>query len=96
MLFRSAEVKVKVRKADQNKLSLTAVNQDEFYDEVTRKHKESPWQPYSMNVTYKIGDRLQHPSLGNGVVMSLIEGKKIEVVFPTAIKVLVHNMPKVD
>ncbi len=48
-------------------------------------------QPYSMTVNFTVGDILDHPQFGPGVVDRLIDSNKIEVIFRHQIKTLMHN-----
>lgn len=51
----------------------------------------SPAKPYSISASFKGGDLIEHPSFGQGVVDKCIGKNKIEVIFETEIKTLVHN-----
>ena len=48
-----------------------------------------PPRPYSMQERFAIGDRLEHPKFGSGVVMDVRSGK-IDVKFGREMKTLVH------
>jgi len=54
------------------------------------KSKEDP-TPYSIRTKFEIGEILDHPKFGAGVVEKQIDNNKIEVVFQTEVKVLIHN-----
>jgi hypothetical protein len=45
---------------------------------------------YSPNTRYEHGDILEHHTLGRGVTTALKEGAKIEVLFESGLKTLVH------
>jgi hypothetical protein len=47
--------------------------------------------PYSPRRTYRVGDALDHPTFGRGVVTADKGPQKIEVAFATATRVLVHG-----
>jgi len=49
-----------------------------------------PVRPYAANESFKIGDRVNHPSFGEGVVQKLIHPNKMEIIFRMDIKVLIH------
>lgn len=49
-----------------------------------------PVRPYAANEAFKLGDRVNHPSFGEGVVQKLIHPNKMEIIFRTDIKVLIH------
>ncbi len=49
-----------------------------------------PVRPYAANEAFKMGDRVNHPSFGEGVVQKLIHPNKMEIIFRSDIKVLIH------
>jgi hypothetical protein len=49
---------------------------------------------YAANEGFQTGDRLSHPTFGEGVVQKLIFPNKIEVLFRMDIKTLIHAAPK--
>lgn len=48
-------------------------------------------KPYSSKDRYEPGDVVEHPSFGVGVTTAIKDGTKIEVMFETGLKVLVHG-----
>lgn len=46
---------------------------------------------YSTKTNFKLGDIINHPSFGQGVVEKLIDNNKIEVLFKDDYKTLLHN-----
>jgi hypothetical protein len=46
---------------------------------------------YSFKDTYEPGDVLEHPNFGRGVATAVKEGNKVEVLFETGSKVLIHG-----
>lgn len=50
-----------------------------------------PTRTYSANEKFAIGDRVEHPSFGQGVVESTPEPGKMTVFFATGRKVLIHD-----
>ncbi len=48
-------------------------------------------QDYSIKAQFKIGDVINHPTFGQGVVEKSIDGNKIQVMFRDDSKVLLHN-----
>ena len=48
-------------------------------------------KPYSTSEKYQAGDVLNHPSFGMGVATAVKDGSKIEVLFETGPKLLVHG-----
>ena len=47
-------------------------------------------KPYSQTSKYQAGDILDHLTLGRGVTTAVKEGAKIEVLFESGLKTLVH------
>jgi hypothetical protein len=50
-----------------------------------------PKREYAANVAFTSGDRLAHPTFGDGVVQKLIYPNKIEVIFKSDLKTLIHG-----
>jgi len=46
---------------------------------------------YSPRTQFEVSEIFQHPKFGMGIVVSLKDATKIEVLFPEGPKVLVHN-----
>jgi len=46
---------------------------------------------YSFKDTYAPGDVLEHPSFGRGVATAIKDGNKVEVLFESGSKVLIHS-----
>lgn len=49
-------------------------------------------QPYSPKTKFIIGDIIDHTKFGPGIVQTIIDSTKMEVVFRHEIKTLVHNI----
>lgn len=49
-----------------------------------------PIRSYAANESFLLGDRVNHPSFGEGVVQKLVYPNKMEIIFRMDIKVLVH------
>jgi len=57
--------------------------------------QKNPTKPYSLKAAFNLGDKIGHPSFGEGVVNKLLHPDKIEVIFKTDIKILKHlGMPQ--
>ncbi len=50
-----------------------------------------PSRPFRTRDTYRVGDRIVHASFGEGVVQALNGPRKVEVLFDTGAKTLVHG-----
>ena len=49
-----------------------------------------PLKTYAANEPFQVGDRISHPSFGEGVVQKLIFPNKMEIIFRNDIKTLIH------
>lgn len=54
-----------------------------------------PSLPYAPIKDFKIGDVIDHPTFGCGIVRNLKDGNKFEVLFQNDVKVLVHRLKEV-
>ncbi|EQC44121.1 hypothetical protein [Bacteriovorax sp. DB6_IX] len=61
-----------------------------LWDEAKSKQTEDA-APYSIRTKFEIGQFIDHPKFGEGVVDKHIDNNKIEVVFQKDIRVLIHN-----
>lgn len=48
-------------------------------------------EPYSQTRTYRAGQIMTHPSFGTGEVMTVIDARKIDVLFTDRVRRLVHS-----
>ena len=48
-------------------------------------------QKYNIKAKFEIGDVIDHPKFGTGVVEKAIDANKVEVIFQKMSKVLMHN-----
>lgn len=48
-------------------------------------------EPYEQTRTYRAGQIMAHPSFGTGEVMTVIDTKKIDVLFTDRVRRLVHS-----
>lgn len=53
-------------------------------------HKDAPTKNYSTKGRYQLGDKINHPNFGEGIVGRLIYPNKLEVIFRADLKVLIH------
>ena len=60
--------------------------------EQLRSKENTPSLQYVPTKDFKVGDVIEHPSFGCGVVRSLKDGNKFEVLFQREIKTLVHRL----
>ena len=60
------------------------------WEKLMASHKDQPVKPYSTKGAFELGDKLNHPSFGDGIVGKLIYPNKLEVIFRSDIKVLIY------
>lgn len=63
------------------------------WEKLMAAHREAPIKSYSMKSKFMLGDKLRHPNFGEGIVGKLIYPNKLEVVFRTDVKILIHGGP---
>jgi hypothetical protein len=78
-------------KAKKKKSTENAGNPVELeWEKLMLQHKDAPFKSYTMKGHFTLGDKLNHPNFGEGIVGKLIYPNKLEVIFKTDVKVLVH------
>ena len=60
------------------------------WEKLMSAHRELPVKPYSTRSQFSLGDKLNHPTFGDGIVGKLIYPNKLEVIFRHDVKVLIH------
>ncbi len=63
--------------------------QNKWLTDVNESDKAS--QKYSPRTKFEIGDLVDHPKFGMGIVEATLEADKIDILFKTGNKILVHN-----
>jgi hypothetical protein len=84
--------KVKAKKRDSG--MKPAHKQDSIADiwmEAVNKSKAKS-QKYASKTKFVLGDIIDHPKFGPGVVDRLIDNNKVQVIFRHEIKTLIHNL----
>ncbi len=61
------------------------------WEKLMLAHADSPFKNYDMKAIYGLGDKLKHPTFGDGIVGKLIYPNKLEVIFKTDIKILISG-----
>jgi len=54
-------------------------------------HRDAPSKPYGMKGYFGLGDKINHPTFGEGIVGKLIYPNKLEVIFQMDVKVLIYG-----
>lgn len=60
--------------------------------EQLRSNEDKPSLAYVPTKEFKIGDVIEHPTFGCGVVRAMKDGNKFEVLFQRDIKTLIHKL----
>ena len=60
------------------------------WEKLMSTHKDAPFKSYSTKGHFVLGDKIAHPTFGEGIVGKLIYPNKLEVVFRTDLKVLIY------
>jgi hypothetical protein len=61
------------------------------YQSLLREKSEAAAKAYSPQDRYELGDVLEHPTFGRGVATAVKEGAKVEVLFESGSKTLIHG-----
>jgi hypothetical protein len=61
------------------------------WEKLMSAHKDLPLKPYTTRGHFGLGDKLNHPTFGDGIVGKLIYPNKLEVIFRHDVKVLIHS-----
>lgn len=64
----------------------------EVWAEALEKSPPGDALKYSIKTKFALGDVISHPTFGDGVIEKTKDGNKIDVIFESDIKTLVHNM----
>jgi hypothetical protein len=77
------------KKASDDSQSASTIEAE--WEKLMNAHKEAPFKPYGLKSKFALGDKIKHPNFGEGIVGKLIYPNKLEVIFRTDIKVLIHG-----
>ncbi len=87
----AAPKKKRVSKKKADSEALTASTIEAEWEKLMNAHRDAPFKPYGLKAKFALGDKIKHPSFGDGIVGKLIYPNKLEVIFRTDIKVLIHG-----
>lgn len=71
----------------------TATSIEAEWQKLMAAHRDAPIKSYSMKGQFILGDKIKHPQFGEGIVGKLIYPNKLEIIFQTDVKVLIHGGP---
>ncbi len=87
--FKSAPTAKKRTVAAKRRKSSTIPVPELWKQEMAKSKGES--SPYTTKGSFKEGDVIDHKKFGPGIVQAIVDNDKIEVLFNSEIKTLVHN-----
>jgi hypothetical protein len=61
------------------------------YQSLMKAKEATAARAYSVTATYALGDFLDHPTFGRGVATAVKDGAKIEVLFESGSRTLIHS-----
>ena len=53
--------------------------------------EKSGFKPYATTSRFIVGDLVNHPKFGNGIVTKVLESSKVEILFAEGSRVLLHT-----
>ena len=87
--FKDQSVKPKKKKTTTRKKKVTIPN-SEIWAEKLKDNSSTPIK-YLINHPFIIGDIVDHPKFGIGIIEKTIDTNKVEVLFESEVKILMHN-----
>jgi hypothetical protein len=82
----------KAKKKKKEKVAEDQGNPIELeWEKLMSDHRDAPVKPYTMKGAFGLGDKLNHPVFGDGIVGKLIYPNKLEVIFRTDVKILIYG-----
>lgn len=67
-----------------------AISIEAEWEKLMAANKNAPMKNYSMKAFFALGDKISHPNFGEGIIGKLIYPNKVEVIFRTDLRVLIH------
>jgi hypothetical protein len=77
------------KKDDAGASSATSIEAE--WEKLMNAHKTAPVKSYAMKNCFVLGDKIKHPTFGEGIVGKLIYPNKIEIIFQHDVKILIHG-----
>jgi hypothetical protein len=83
--------KPKATRRKKKEAEVEAVSVEAEWEKLMATHREAPLKAYNTKGNFSLGDKIGHPVFGDGIVGKLIYPNKLEVIFRTDVKVLIHG-----
>ncbi len=87
----AAAPKTASKKRDKKRDGRPQIPLAEFWQQSVTKAR-GPGRAYSPKTTFLVGDLLEHPTFGTGVVDKIFDRTKMEVIFQDNIRTLMHGL----
>lgn len=81
----------KGKKSSQDAAAAAATAIQLEWEKLMAQTKNVPVKAYSSKAKFHLGDKIRHPSFGEGIVGKLIYPNKMEVIFQMDLKVMIHG-----
>jgi hypothetical protein len=81
----------KTRKKKEEKEEAADHSIEAEWEKLMATHRDAPTKAYNTKGQFGLGDKISHPTFGDGIVGKLIYPNKLEVIFKTDVKVLIHG-----
>jgi hypothetical protein len=85
------QAKPKATRKKKKEAEVETVSVEAEWEKLMLAHKDAPLKSYNTKGNFALGDKLSHPTFGDGIVGKLIYPNKLEVIFRTDVKVLIHG-----
>jgi hypothetical protein len=85
----TAKVSKRKKKSDDDTPKANPIELE--WEKLMSDHKEAPFKTYNTKGHFGLGDKLTHPTFGEGIIGKLIYPNKIEVIFRHDLKVLIYG-----
>jgi len=86
---KAAKKKRASKKSEDGSPSATTIEAE--WEKLMNTHRDAPFKSYAPKSKFILGDKIKHSTFGEGIVGKLIYPNKLEVIFRTDIKVLIHG-----
>ena len=83
--------KKKEKAVRKKKADASATTIEVEWEKLMNQHKAAPMKSYSAKGQFALADKIAHPTFGEGIVGRLIYPNKIEVIFRTDLRILIHG-----
>jgi hypothetical protein len=84
----------KAKKAKAGETLMTTRSVEAEWERLMTESETSPEKSYSKGAGFGVGDKIKHSTFGQGFVTRLIYPNKMEVIFKSDLRTLVHTAAK--